>query len=789
MRKAFWLLDVNYEARDGCPEVWIWGIDREGMRILLIDRGFRPYFYCIPKEKTEPREIIEEVKSNRELMGDVVELEVCKMRYFGKPVDAVKVTYTRPEAVEEHVKWFLKTGKVDKVLEDDIRFTARYLIDRDLRPCSWYEVEVEELEGEKGVKVDAVYLVKPPFKPLDIHETPALKILAFSVVCYSTVGEPVPKRDPIVIISLITSDGKSEQFSLNGGDEKSLIKSFVDFVRGFDPDIIAGYATNSKYWDYLIERAAKNGVNLYVGRTETIPHRSVYGHMSVTGRINLDLLDYIDEFGEIKVKTLENFAEFLGISEGGDVESIDEMEFARYWDDPSKRPKLLRFSMDRARRVMSIVDKILDYSMQLANIVGIPMDYVGSAAVGFRVEWLLIREARKFGELVPKRVERRYFPYAGGMVLTPKKGLHENIAVLDFKSLYPNIMIKYNISPDTYIEPGADVPEEKVYVAPEVGHRFLKEPPGIYKKILEDLISARDELRVKLKSLAVGSPSYRLYDARQKAIKVITNAVYGYAGWLGARWYIKPVAEAATAWGRYIIRSTLELSKELGLNVIYGDTDSVFVEYDEAKVDKLLDIVRKKLGLELRPDKVYVRVLFTEAKKRYCGLLKDGRLDYVGFEIVRGDWTEAAKKVQEEVLKIILKEKSPDKARDFVVEYVSQLRERKVPLKDLVIWKSITRPIEEYKVNAPHIEAAKILIDKGWTIYPGDKVGYVIISGSGPIYKRAIPYNLASIEDVDIEYYIWKQIVPPVERILKIFGVEIKQALTHRSLRTLLDAY
>ncbi|RLG98280.1 DNA polymerase II, partial [Candidatus Bathyarchaeota archaeon] len=137
----------------------------------------------------------------------------------------------------------------------------------------------------------------------------------------------------------------------------------------------------------------------------------------------------------------------------------------------------------------------------------------------------------------------------------------------------------------------------------------------------------------------------------------------------------------------------------------------------------------------------------------------------------------------------ILKEKSPDKARDFVVEYVSQLRERKVPLKDLVIWKSITRPIEEYKVNAPHIEAAKILIDKGWTIYPGDKVGYVIISGSGPIYKRAIPYNLASIEDVDIEYYIWKQIVPPVERILKIFGVEIKQALTHRSLRTLLDAY
>ncbi len=789
MRKAFWLLDVNYEFREGVPEVWVWGIDREGKRILIIDQSFRPYFYCIPKDGVDPKEIIEEAKSDEELMRDIVGLEACEMRYFGKPVDAVKVTYTNPDATEEHVKKVLKTGKVEKVLEDDIRFTAKYLIDRNLRPCSWYEIEVEELKGWEGVRVDAVYLAKPPFTQLELYENPDLKVLAFSVVCYSTVGEPLPQRDPIAIISLVTSDGRSEQFSLNKSGEKGLIESFVNFVKKFDPDIIAGYATNSKYWDYLIERAARNGVNLYVGRTESIPHRSVYGHVSVTGRINLDLLDYVEEFGEVKVKTLENFAEFLGVTGGGEAEPIEEMEFARYWDDPAKRSKLLLFSMDRARKVMGIADKILDYSMQLANIVGIPMDYVGSAAVGFRVEWLLIREARKFGELVPKKVERRYFPYAGGMVLTPKKGLHENIAVLDFKSLYPNIMIKYNISPDTYVDPGVEVPEEKVYVAPEVGHRFLKEPPGIYKKILERLISARDELRVKLKSLAVESPSYRLYDARQKAIKVITNAVYGYAGWLGARWYIKPVAEAATAWGRHTIRSTLELARELGLNVIYGDTDSVFVEYDEEKINRLLSMVKEKLGLELRPDKVYVRVLFTEAKKRYCGLLEDGRMDYVGFEIVRGDWTEAAKKVQEEVLRIILKEKSPDKARDFVVEYVSKLRERRIPLRDLVIWKSITRPIEEYKVNAPHIEAAKILIGKGWTVYPGDKVGYVIVSGSGPIYKRAVPYNLASIEDIDIEYYISKQIIPPVERILKVFGVDIKRAVTHRSLRRLLDAY
>ncbi|MEM2876212.1 MAG: DNA polymerase domain-containing protein [Candidatus Bathyarchaeia archaeon] len=429
--------------------------------------------------------------------------------------------------------------------------------------------------------------------------------------------------------------------------------------------------------------------------------------------------------------------------------------------------------MERANKVIGAVKRILDYSIELSKLVGIPLDYVGSAAVGFKVEWLLMREATRLGELAPERVERPYFPYAGGIVLEPKEGIHENIAVLDFKSLYPNIMVKYNISPDTYVEPDQKISNDAVYEAPEVKHRFLKEPPGLYKKVLMDLMSARDELRAKLRVLDVESASYRLYDARQKAVKVITNAVYGYAGWLGARWYVKPVAEASSAWGRSIISRTVELSSKIGLKIIYGDTDSIFVEFDEKKIDELSRVVKDEFGLELRPDKVYVRVLFTEAKKRYCGLLKDGRMDFVGFEVVRGDWAEVSKKVQESVLTAILKEKSPNKAREFVIEYISNLKERRVPLKDLVIWKSITKPIEEYKVNAPHIEAAKLLTSKGWAVYPGDKIGYVVTSGSGPIYKRAVPHNLASIDDIDVEYYISNQIVPPVERILKIFGVKI----------------
>ena len=183
----------------------------------------------------------------------------------------------------------------------------------------------------------------------------------------------------------------------------------------------------------------------------------------------------------------------------------------------------------------------------------------------------------------PKRVEQPYIPYAGGLVLSPKPGLHENIAVLDFKSMYPNIMITYNLSPDTYIAPEEPEPPSGVFVAPEVGHKFRKAPPGFYKEALTYLINVRGNIRQKMKTLNPRTVEYHVLDARQKAVKIITNAAYGYAGWIGARWYIKPVAEAASAWGRHIILTASQMAEKAGIAVVYGDTDSLFLSYDQAQ--------------------------------------------------------------------------------------------------------------------------------------------------------------------------------------------------------------
>ena len=777
VKKNFWLLDVNYEVMDHQPEMWIWGIDEEGKRLLIIDRNFIAYFYLVVEDQEDPQLIMERILSRKSDFPSILRLEPVDRRFFGRPVKAIKVFCQDPDLIPKYAKSLLKIEGIKDCLEDDIRYSMRYLIDHSVTPCGWHEIEVEEIEKELGVQVDKVYLARSFPRSIEKTEVPKLRILGFSTICYSPKGAPKPGKNPVAVISAATNTGDEKQFVAENSSDKLVLEAFIRYVRDFDPDIIVGYGTNRQDWPYLLVRSRKLGVNLFVGRANTEPHTSVYGHASIVGRANVDFFDFAEDLPEVKVKTLENVADFLDVMKIEKRTLIEDIDVPTYWDDPEKRSVLLRFSKENTQCIMGIADAMLDFAMQLSNLVGLPLDHVGTAAVGFRVEWFLIREAYKIGELVPKRIERPYFPYVGAVVIKPKTGVHENIAVLDFKALYPNIMITQNVSPDTYVPPKEPEPPCGVNVAPEVKHRFRVEPSGFYKEVLSYLIAARDEIRPKLKELDPKSVEYHVLDARQKAVKVITNASYGYTGWIGARWYIKPVAEATAAWGRQAILNTIKLAEKAGLKVVYGDTDSVFIKHDPDKTEKLSKEISEALELEIKPDKIYTRVLFTEAKKRYCGLLPDGRLDIVGLEVIRGDWAEVAKKVQEKVLEIILKEQSPEKAARFVRQYIVDLRGKEVPYRDLIIWKSLTKSLEEYAVRAPHVEAARMLMKEGWELSLGDKIGYVIVAGPGRLYEKVKPYVLASYDEVDIEYYVTKQVVPAASRILSLFDVTNNELL------------
>lgn len=766
----FWLLDINDEVVDGKPEIRLWGLDDKDRRTLIIDRSFLPYFYLLLDDDAKPENVLKEIDARKASTPGIVALRVVDKKYFGRSVRAIKVTCRNPTLVTKYAPSLGRISGIKDHLEDDIRYSSRYMIDKGINPCGWHEVDVEEVENEVGAEVEKVYLAKSTPKAVDLAEAPRLRVLAFSTVCHSTKGSPRPERDPVVIISSSANDGSQQQFVAEDHDDRSVIESFIKHVQDFDPDLIVGYGNNKQDWPYLLERAKKLGIKLLIDRSGSEPHTSLYGHVSVTGRSNIDLADFAEEIQEVKVKTLENVADYLGVMKKEKRTKIEEIDVSSFWDDKEKRPALQRYAMENSQSILGISNIMLDFAMQLSNLIGLPLDHVGAAAVGFRVEWYLIRRAHEIGELVPKRIERPYFPYKGATVLKPKPGIHEKVAVLDFSSMYPNIMIANNISPDTYVKPHEPEPLCGVSTAPEVKHKFRKEPPGFYKQILSNLIEARNEIRAKLKKLSPDSTQYRVYDARQRAVKVITNACYGFTGWVGARWYIRPVAEATTAWGRHAIEHTIGLAKKSGLNVIYGDTDSVFVEYEVEGIEKFLEAVKDEVGLEIKPDKIYERVLFTEAKKRYAGLLPDGRLDIVGLEVARGDWAESAKKVQERVIEIILKEKSVDDAVKFVHQYIKNLKSKKVPYPDLIIWKTLTKPIEEYKVNAPHVTAAKTLKKLGWELAPGEKIGYVIKAGGGKLYERSTPYSLTTYDQLDLKYYEEKQIIPAALRILSVFG-------------------
>lgn len=772
MKEVFWLLDINSEKTDDMQELWLWGIGNTGKRVLVVDRTFKDYFYAVVEEGCNLAKVEEAVKI---ACGEaILNLEVVRKRYFGKPVQALKVYCSEKSKVAKQLR---SVEGVKECLEDDIRLSTRYLIDNNVVPCSWHEAEAQDTDSYE-VQADKQFLTKAPPELLPKTQTPDLRILSVYLTCYSREGSPQADRNPIIIISTATNSGEEKQFLADEDkNDKKLLRDFIKYVQAFNPDVIVGYETNSKHMSYLRDRCRLLGLKLKIDRAGTQPHQSVYGHFSLIGMAHLDLADFIDQFPEVKVKTLENFADHLGVMKIENRQVIWDIDFPDYWDNPEKCGALKSFAMDNARCIRELTNRLLDTATELASLVSLPLDHVMTAATGFRVDSFLMKRASQIGELIPKRVEQPYRTYAGGLVLQPKPGLHENIAVLDFKSMYPNIMIAYNLSPDTYIPSNEKEPEGGINEAPEVKHCFRKDPPGFYKENIMFLIGARNEIRQKMKTLSPESVDFQVLDARQRAVKITANAVYGYAGWIGARWYSKPVAEAASAYGRYTIQSAIKMAERAGLQVIYGDTDSLFVTYDEKKTPELAKEIKKQLGLDIELGNLYTRVFFTEAKKRYAGLQTDGELDIVGLEVIRGDWAEIARKTQEHVLEIVLKEQSPQKAEEYVHSVIAELNGRKIPYRDLIVWKSLAKPIAEYEVNASHVEAAKMMQRKGWKLTVGDKVGYVIVKGEGKLYQRIKPYMYASPDEVDVGYYVEKQIVPAAARVLEFFGITEEKLL------------
>ncbi|HVH16426.1 MAG TPA: DNA polymerase domain-containing protein [Candidatus Angelobacter sp.] len=766
MRRTFWLLDLNHETYEGKSSIWLWGITHEGKRILVVDNNYRAYFYLLPRKDQDPEELRKDLEAEKP-HPSIENATIEKKKLLAEERVVLRVFCKDPEFLERAARDTLKKTGAEATYEEKLRLAIKYQYDYGIKPCQWYEVDTTaSLIDPKEFSVQETLTANEHPRAITMDEPPRLGLLSFSLLSVSKTGAPSPMRDPIQIISWRTNKNTNDVIQTRADSDQNTIQKFSEDISKINPDFVLSFEGYSIYWPYLVKRANKTKTPLKVGRDGGPPHQSLYGHYSLIGRANVDLLNFADDLYDVKIKTIENVAKYLGI-QLSEEKPIDETAYFDYWSKQDEKKILVKQVEEQTETILKIGLEAIDYVIQISALSGLPPDQVIAAAVGFRVDNYLMMETHNLGQLIPARTEQPIIPYKGAIVLEPKVGLHDDVASLDFSSMYPSLMIKYNISPDTLVT-GKD---EDAFEVPEVKHRFKKKPSGFYRIVLTKLIEARKTTKAELKRTARSDPRYPLLKAREKAVKVMTNAVYGYAGWAGARWYSKEVAESAAALGRETINRAISLAKSLGLTVFYGDTDSLFVNYDERLVQKFQAEIDRELGLEINLSEVYKRILFTEAKKKYAGLRTDGQIDVVGLEAVRGGWSNLAREVQNTVLRMVLEDSNPSRASAYVQDLTSNLKLKKLPLSSFIIWKTLTKPVGAYEVNAPHVEVAKKMAKDGWPVTAGDKVGFVITKKTGKLFQKAEPHYKETIEDLDYDYYVRNQIVPAAARILEILGV------------------
>ncbi|MCS7121320.1 MAG: DNA-directed DNA polymerase [Archaeoglobaceae archaeon] len=751
-----WLLDVDYVTVGGKAVIRMWCKDSEGI-FVAYDRNFKPYFYVLGFD--------DEIFKKAEVSPE--SYEKVKVKILGKEVEVTKVYAKHPQHVPILREYF---SKFFEVREADIPFAYRYLIDKDLACMDGIKVE-GKLVGDSLVRTYEVERVER----VNRIDFPDLKILAFDCEMLSSFGMPDPERDQIIVIAVKIGD---KEFLLEGS-ERDIIKNFVKIVKDFDPDIIVGYNQDSFDWPYIKKRAEKWNIPVEIGRDGSeLTFRG--GRPKIAGRLNVDLYDLAMRISEVKVKKLENIAEYLGAKV--EVEDIEAKDIYKFWTSGEKEKVLAHAKKDVIQTYL-IANELLPMNYELSKMIRIPLDDVTRIGRGKQVEWLLMSEAKKNGEIAPNPPELAE-SYEGGFVLEPARGLHENVVCLDFASMYPSIMLAFNISPDTLSFEG------DCYKAPEVGHKFRKRPDGFFTSIIKRLIEKRREIKKAM--LKAKAEDYKLLDIKQQTLKILTNSFYGYMGWNLARWYCKECAEATTAWGRYFIKSSIKIASEMGFEVLYGDTDSIFIkipgknlEEIEKEVYRLIERISSEMPIQIEIDEFYKTIFFVE-KKRYAGLTSDEKIVVRGLEVRRGDWCELAKRVQSKVVEIILRERNPEKAVKFVREVISKVKNGEVELEEVVIYKGLTKKPSKYEAMQAHVKAALRAIELGFYYSVGSKVGYVVVKGSGNVGDRAYPIDLIENFDgenlkirtkngienkkIDKDYYIDHQIVPVVLRILERFG-------------------
>ena len=785
----FYPLDIDYDSKG---VISLFGKRVNGRKIIVRDNGFKFHFYILGENLDDIRKRLEFIELPN-VNYQVLRTEMCKMNFFDKPVDALKVYVNHPAAA----RYIQQEFDGIQIKEADINLGKKYLIEKNITPlflcaAEGYLTRIKNVEVLENAKVNAV----------EDKIVENLKIFAVDIEVYGFTGSFENVKEPIISIA-IKGDGFDKvltwrEFSGKPDyaeileNESEMLKRFVEIIKEDMPDYIVGYYSDGFDFPYLKARADKLNVRLNLGldNSELKVRYGIGNKARIIGIPHIDVCKFVkttmDESLKLDAYDLNSVSKEL-LKESKHEMTLEEINNA--WDNHDLE-KLCKYNLQDAYLCLEIFKKIKENLHELVRLIGISPFELARLSYGQLVENYLIKRASEFNEIIENKppnheiAERRLDTYQGAFVMEPKPGLYDDVVMLDYRSLYPSIIVSTNISPSTLNKnKGNKTPailignKENVYYFDDNRKAFI---PSIIREIITR--------RQRIKEILRNDPDDPILKARSYALKTLANSAYGMFGFFGARYYSRECAESITAFGRDCIQKTIERAREDGFNVVYSDTDSIALVLGDKHLkdaEGFLARVNKELPefMELEFERYYSRGIFVGkkgntrgAKKKYALIDGKGNFKIVGFETVRKDWSLIAREVQKRVLETILREGRHENALVYVKEMIAKINNKEIENKKMVILTQLKMDIDEYRQIGPHVAVAKKLREQGFEVRSGSLIRFIIQDGKGMIRDKAVIPEMCKKGCYDSEYYVNNQVIPSVQKIFEIFDVNLEDS-------------
>ena len=753
------VLQASYRIHERVPVVYLFGRLSDGRPFTLRDNRQKPHFYVASEHAAA-------VANARCVAAD-------KVGFHGEALHRVEVQV--PQDAPGVRDGLHKLGI--HTYEADVRFAMRYLIDRGIK--GGMRIIGEAMPGQKG----SVYFDNPEVEPADVDFHPS--VLSFDI-------ETNPSSDTLLAIAcyggqidevvVVEERGRSMPVRAVGvPSERDALAWFAELVGRVDPDVLTGWNVIDFDLSMLQRTAQRVKFDLQLGRERgnmrIRPAQGYFGSGSanIPGRLVLDGLDLVrGAFLRLDDYSLDGVAsEVLG--EGKTLGGAGQDKVAQILDTyANDLPSFTEYARTDARLALQIAERLDLFELAFARsrLTGMTADRVAASIASFDFLYLAALHQRGIAAPSVRHPGDSRVAQGGGAVFEPLVGIHENVWVCDFKSLYPSIIRTFNIDPLGYAQ--AELGAEAISTYD--GTRFAK-GESILPGMLDRLFPERAEAK------ANGD------DIRSQAIKILMNSFYGVLGTPACRFYNPAIANAITSQGRYLLGWSRQWFAEQGYAVLYGDTDSVFVASGMGDADQALRTGQQLMAqfnteltehlrnsasvdskLELEFEKLYTKLFLANvrgggqgARKRYAGQrLGSEQIEFVGMEVVRRDWTELAKRVQRSLFERLF---SGAEVAQYLHGIAVDLRAGRLD-DELVYRKGLRKSVNDYTTNIPpHVQAVKK------SSAPAPRVVHYVVTENGPelIGELTAP--------PDREHYLDRQVKPVAEPVLEVLGLKFNQVI------------